>query len=505
VTAIGKLEPTTGMLIPNQRYFEMFGQAAHPEPQVSEAESVIPTSDVSTNRHALPVRVACYGISYALHRMASDIGLIGILSKCLPEHHAQVLGLASYILAEGNAMMYLQDWFDETEVFFTRRLDDRNCSQVYRTLTHGTQSLFFSEWLSYRRECEYLAYDVTSISTHARGIDFAEWGYNRDGDQLPQVNLAMFVGAQSGLPVCYSLYNGSISDKSRFENTLETMSKLGMTNSRLVFDRGFVAADNMKFLNDRQCLFATAMPLELVEARRLVDAVKNSIQCAANRLDEQKVFATSCDSIVYGFKMKAHVYYDPEKRVADEEALFARVTRLRDELEKMARTKRATKKYTDLFDIQQDEAGISFSQSNERIDEILGRTGHFVLLTNDERLSSAEVLSIYRGRDVIEKSFEQLKNDLDFRRLRTHGNQTTDAKMFLGFVALILRSHLQKKIKGDAATKRLTVDKVLRELRKIKLVEFQDRSRKVMTLTKLQKTILAAIGIQPNELIESVA
>jgi len=77
--------------------------------------------------------------------------------------------------------------------------------------------------------------------------------------------------------------------------------------------------------------------------------------------------------------------------------------------------------------------------------------------------------------------------------------------MFLGFVALIPRSHLEKKIKGDAATKRFTVDKVLRELRKIKLVVFQDLSRKVMTLTNLRKTILAAIGIRPNELIESVA
>jgi len=96
----------------------------------------------------------------------------------------------------------------------------------------------------------------------------------------------------------------------------------------------------------------------------------------------------------------------------------------------MARTIRATKKCTVLIDIQQDEAGISFSQSNERIDEILGRTGHFALLTNDERLGSAEVLSIYRGGDVIEKSFEQLKNDLHFRRLRTHGDQTTDARCF---------------------------------------------------------------------------
>ncbi|MCL2824179.1 MAG: hypothetical protein FWD57_09325, partial [Polyangiaceae bacterium] len=70
VVAIVKLEPTTGMVIPNQRYFELFRRSAHPDAQVSEVESQIPTSDVSRNRQTLPVRVACYGISYALHRMA---------------------------------------------------------------------------------------------------------------------------------------------------------------------------------------------------------------------------------------------------------------------------------------------------------------------------------------------------------------------------------------------------------------------------------------------------
>ena len=33
---------------------------------------------------------------------------------------------------------------------------------------------------------------MTSISTYSKGIDLAQPGYNRDGDQLPQINLAMF-------------------------------------------------------------------------------------------------------------------------------------------------------------------------------------------------------------------------------------------------------------------------------------------------------------------------
>jgi len=503
VAAIGKLDPTTGMLIPNLKYFELFPEAVQPKPPVLEPECQKPNSDASTS-HPLPIRAASYGIPYVLHRIASDIGLIGVLSKCLPEHHAQVLGLASYILEEGNAMMYLEDWFDETEVFFTRRLNARTCSRVYSALTHGTQSHFFTEWLSYCRECEYLAYDVKSISAYSNGKHCAESEYDQDGDYLPQVNLAMFVGAESGLPVCYSLYSGSISDKSRIDLTLDALSKLGLTDCRFVFDRRFISAGNIRFLSEKHCQFVAAMPHELMEAERLIDAVTSSVRCSAPPLDGHHVHVTSCDSVVFGFKMKAHVYFDSEKQAMDREALQARVDGLRDELEEIARKRRVTNQCTDLSEAKQD-AGITFSLCNGRIDDKLSRAGHLILLSNDDRLSNSEILSIYRRRSMIEKCFDQLEHDIDSRHLRPHGSETTDPKMFLAFIALILHSHLQKKISGGSATKHLTVEQVLRELRRIQLVVFQDRSRKVLPLTKLQESILRAIGIRPSELISSVA
>ncbi len=47
---------------------------------------------------------------------------------------------------------------------------------------------------------EYVAYDVTSISTQAHGVEEAEWGYNRDKERLPQVNFGMYYGEESRLP-----------------------------------------------------------------------------------------------------------------------------------------------------------------------------------------------------------------------------------------------------------------------------------------------------------------
>jgi transposase len=73
---------------------------------------------------------------------------------------------------------------------------------------------FFKLWTRERAGDRYLAYDVTSFSSYAKGIEDTEWGYNRDGDKLPQVNLGCYMGYESALPLFYVTYPGSIIDKS---------------------------------------------------------------------------------------------------------------------------------------------------------------------------------------------------------------------------------------------------------------------------------------------------
>ena len=96
---------------------------------------------------------------------------------------------------------------------------------------------------------------------------------------------------------------------------------------------------------------------------------------------------------------------------------------------------------------------------------------------------------------MIEKSFDQLKNGMDYRRMRTHYTQTTDGKLFVAFLGLILRSVLMQAIKGNEETQRLTMKKVVRELDKIQQIRLKDGSHHTLPLTSLQKKILRALKI----------
>ena len=499
-TRIGKIDLSTGEPVYTQEYLDRLASDGKSVGGLGVRGKGKPTRGI-----AMPIRVASYGSTFLFMRLAEAVGLRATLEKSFPDRFNQMLATAFYILCEGNVMMYIEDWFDETDVPFTEHMDNQQCSRLFASITHDERMQFFKEWAKLRSEQEYIAYDVTSVSTSSKGIDIAEWGYNRDGESIPQVNLGMFYGAESQLPVYYNLYSGSITDKSHLPFMMEGASRLGIKKVRFVLDRGFVAEGNLKYMEREGHMFVTALPQGLLEAKKLIDGCKQSIRKTANRVVEFGVYGLPVEIELYGSRLNAHVYFDTEKQALDEKELYAHIERLESELGKMGKSKRATRRYTDYFAIEEEKAGkLKFNQDSEKIDERLNRAGFFILLTNDQSLGSGEVLGIYRRRDVIEKNFDQLKNGLDFRRLRTHANKTTDGKVFVGFLSLALRSHMMKKLKENKAMKRLTLEKVLLELRKIRSVTYADSSRMLMPLTKLQRELLEAMGSSEAELRASM-
>jgi len=495
--AIGKKDPATGMLVPNRNYFEKLPGGG------AGGQGAIAAQKPSTSPQC---RLASYGNAYALMEIAQTTGLREILEKVFPDSWEQVLAVAFYMVCCGNVMMYMQDWFDETDVPFTDPMDDRRCGGLFASISRGERMRFFQEWTRLRSEREYIAYDVTSISTWSKGIDIAEWGYNRDDERLPQVNLGMFFGAESRLPVFYHVYNGSVPDKSCLAFMMEYAGKHGVANVRFVMDRGFVTAENLKFMAEKNCLFVTAFPNSMTEYKKLVDGHGVGVRRAVNRIGGHGLYGLAVDTDMHGVGLKAHVYFDAEKQVLDEKELYSCLERLESELAKMSKETGPARKYSDFFIVEGKKAGgFSYSPDLAKIDGRLGRTGFFILLSNDPGLDSGRVLDIYRGKDVIEKSYDDLKNGLDFRRLRTHVNETTEGKLFVAFIALALRSHLLAKIKANPETKNMTLEKALIELRKIRAIIYENGTRQLPPLTKTQKTILETIGVPPDELVASAS
>jgi transposase len=103
-------------------------------------------------------------------------------------------------------------------------------------------------------------------------------------------------------------------------------------------------------------------------------------------------------------------------------------------------------------------------------------------------------MQIYRAKDVVEKGFLRLKRSLDLGRLRVHSENRMLNKVFVGFIALILLSELDRVMSEKGLYRNMTMQQMIRLLSKLRAV-YVDGSRIVYPVTKEQRQIFDAFGV----------
>ncbi len=198
-----------------------------------------------------------------------------------------------------------------------------------------------------------------------------------------------------------------------------------------------------------------------------------------------------------------HIYHSTGKEHGEKEELEELLERMAKSLEAQYGTdyqlSDAEKKYFDTF---YDGEGILtlVKEKDDVIKRELQLCGYFCIVTSD-KMTAAEALNLYCSRDVSEKLFRGDKSYLGNKSERTHLNESTDAKIFLEFVALIVRNRIYKKLKEeydriDENPNYMTVPAALRELEKIEMIRGHDQIYRLdHAVTKTQKVILKAFGM----------
>ncbi|MDR1872372.1 MAG: hypothetical protein LBS60_10740 [Deltaproteobacteria bacterium] len=153
------------------------------------------------------------GRKFILDSIIASTGLLNILKKIFPNSWDKIITLAYYIVSDNSAIMYCQDWVEENETILNNSsLASQRISELFFELKNEQILQFWESWASLRQEDEYLALDITSISSYSNLISEAEFGHNRDEEKIPQINLCMLFGEKSALPVFSSHYAGSLND-----------------------------------------------------------------------------------------------------------------------------------------------------------------------------------------------------------------------------------------------------------------------------------------------------
>jgi transposase len=356
--------------------------------------------------------------------------------------------------------------------------------------------------MQFRSEQEYLAFDITSISSYSKLIETLEYGYNRDGEGLPQINMGMLFGQTSMLPVFYSIYPGSIRDINTLENMITYIKYLSLQKVRFVMDKGFYSHNNMREMLQKGVKFAVSMPFTTKLAKSLADGSRKGINSAIKSfvINDDVIYADTARIQIGGKNVTAFIYYNERQYIDAKESILKRIARLEQILKEKRLVPSTIKDVTLKFlKIRHSKKGLIIHRDEKKIEEILKYKGFNIIISNDFR-DAQEVLHLYRSKDSVEKVFDNMKNELDLKRLRVHSDDAMRGRIFLCFIALILYAWLDKKMKDKNLYKIYTQEEVMSELKKLKIVEFTQTKRILTEITKTQKVLLKAFDIpEPSE------
>ena len=484
---IGKIDPVSGEIIPSKRFAS---------PGVS--------SQVALDDESITATAQIVGPSLILDSISERLGLRKLLKSCFPQTYQQIMAMAYYLVVEGGALSFCSTWCKSHAPALATSLSSQRISEVLLSITTDQKQTFLNRWMKEILEDDYLCYDMTSISSYSQINEYIKYGYNRDGEALPQLNLAVLFGQKGQLPVYFQRMPGNITDVTTMPNLLKTFKALGIKGMSYVLDKGFYSKKNVDELTASKHKFLVAVPLNNKWVQKAIDDVYETIHGPEGycKLDDEILY-THTRIYPWGekrYRCYLHLYYNAKARAEAIDQFNKDLVDYKHELESGKINSKHQTAYDSFFIITHTpKRGMMVAYNTEAVNQHIKRYTGFQALLSNRIKDPLEALRIYRDKDVVEKSFDDLKNQLDMKRLRMHSSKATDGRLFVQFIALILMSALRKEMRQSRLIKDYTVRELLKEMQTLTKITYSGRYGNIITeITKPQKEIIAKLKILPH-------
>jgi transposase len=283
---------------------------------------------------------------------------------------------------------------------------------VFKHLCHGNR---------------HLIYDLSFVFSFSDNLSFAEWGRNHQEIALPQVNIALFCGLETGLPVMLRPIPGSVKD---VKTLLPSMNKLQITDAILIFDRGFVSDDVLEAIFKRNCS-------AVVPQRRNSTYFQTRIHLNDQFMYHKRLIRGGKRAI--GGKI-LYLFEDKDLELEEIKTLFERVEN---------------------DDITKEEAKMREKQA-----------GRILFVSNVDK-TPQEIFELYKTRDLVERHFDTLKNEVQADVLYLGDRSAVCGHLFVGFLCLYLYYKLLILIKRAGITAEYSPKDVLLMFSKVMRISYE--------------------------------
>ncbi len=402
--------------------------------RVLDADAGEPAADVTGHDRRIEIETSFeLGVVHVVAELWARLGIGEAIAARLTAderrapHEAALLAMTAQRLARpGSKLACHERWLDRVWLPVAR---DLALDQLYRALDilveHGDaieQEVFWHSVDLFKLDVDLVFYDATTawfecdeadVANHEwRGLTFAplrKRGHSKEGrDNDPQVIIALAV-TRDGMPVRSWVLPGDTADVTTVERIKDDLRQMRLGRALFVGDAGLYAKVNLAELSRGAGRYILATPIGRVKE------IKNEVLRRPGRYAEITPNLRAKEVMIgEGERRRRYILCLNSEEAAREkrhrqeilDLLQLELDRLGSDHPKAACRLVASKRFGPYLSL--DDQGRPFIdrakvRSAEQLD------GKFVLTTNDDTLSAADIALGYKGMWIIEACFRKLK------------------------------------------------------------------------------------------------
>lgn len=434
------------------------------------------------------------GATWALDQLVAQSPVGEALKWAFPQRrdYLKILSICYFIiLNQDNNISKYETFAEVTRLPWGAPLAPSSISRVFRKIRNQQIETYFSVFRDELLEQQEkygdkneitLALDSTSGSNYViNNLLNLERHRYEDEDNVPLINLLALTEYESGIAFFYRAYDGKVPAAKTVSQVISENAGLSLKNVVFVSDKGYSDAKNINdclrnklgFLFNVQC----AMPDSF--AQELIDGEKENLR-DLNRMDWlTKVFQITkeinwtfesdlVEGQVTSKKTKEstilywHIYFNRQFVENARQGLIERIDRVREKIyngEELDENELTL--LEDVFEKHEEGDMISYTISNEKVDQKLRYKG-YQMLVSDKISDARKAWCVYQERRILEDTFKTLKSRLSCVRNRVSDNESLIGKTFVQFLAtsieMIVRARLRKYLEEGKASDSLPTD-----------------------------------------------
>jgi len=495
---LGKVDPSTGSIIPTREYSKQ---------KESDRADVIRPGPVPM----MKIQRSFYGATYLLDEIGKTTGVEADLKQCFPRIYKQILSIVYFlILEESNALSRFSHWQRLHIHPFGDDIPSQRSSELFQSIDEAERMEFFGRQGRRRIEKEYWAFDITTISSYSEVLKQVKNGKNKEHDRLPQINLALLFGEQSGLPFYYRKLPGNITDVKTVKQLMHEFDVMGYKKVNVILDRGFYSKGNIDSLYKNHQKFVIGVKLSLKYVKEVLEGERENLKSWSSLQTQFGAYGI-CRTIEWDYeqdrpykgdviqeKRRAYLllFHNPEKAARDFVESNDHMTKLYNDLVQGDLKDYRAKDYEKYFYVTETpKRGRKVEPIVSVMDAHNRNHGYFALLSNEVK-DPYEALSLYRSKEIVEKAFGNLKERLNFRRMQVFSELSLNGKLFVEFIALIYLSYVKKAMLDAKLFDKWTMQGLLDELDTIELFEAPGHGRLLGEITDKQAKLFESLGVE---------